>query len=604
MNIATIMPQLQRAQAMLQAGQAAQAWLLLAPLRPAIDGHGQALRLYALVAQEVGRTDDAIDALLRIAALEGSPADILGAIADTYDRAGRHEDAYAAWSGLVANHPQIADAHLNRSIAAANAGWHDMAIAAADAGLKHFPDQGRLLASKAMALKNAGRIPESVELFERAVAADPTRALTRHNQAVALRAACRYAEACDAFEASEKLGMKGARFHANWAAAALEAGEVDRAADLYRKALEEDPAHGESLRGLTRLQIEYRDGEDAFSHYGALVAQRPEPGSWVDWMNALASNKRYDAVAELGERALAQFPGNSRILALTTFAKGISGDAAEALHAMGSLPAQELDMQGTMIARAELGLRAGRPELTAELAERMTRRDPRNQIAWSLLSVAWRLLDDKREHWLCDYDRLVMETEVPSPDGALDPADYARRVASALDPLHQTLAAPGNQSLRQGTQTSGMLFDRPDPAIQEFRQAVLMAAGKALARLPKSEDHPFLGRLSDQLGFSGSWSVRLQAGGGHHVPHFHVLGWMSSAYYARIPDVDDAARERHEGWIQFGEPPAMFDLDLPPRRIVEPKPGKLVLFPSYMWHGTMPFHSGDRLTAAFDYVPL
>ena len=88
------MPQLQRAQALLQAGQAAQAWLLLAPLRAAIDGHGQALRLYALVAQAAGRIDEAIAALKRIAALEGQPADILGAIADTYGRAGRHAEAH------------------------------------------------------------------------------------------------------------------------------------------------------------------------------------------------------------------------------------------------------------------------------------------------------------------------------------------------------------------------------------------------------------------------------------------------------------------------------------------------------------------------------
>jgi len=37
---------------------------------------------------------------------------------------------------------------------------------------------------------------------------------------------------------------------------------------------------------------------------------------------------------------------------------------------------------------------------------------------------------------------------------------------------------------------------------------------------------------------------------------------------------------------------------------VKPKPGMLVLFPSYFWHGTVPFEDGGRrLTAAFDVVP-
>jgi hypothetical protein len=42
---------------------------------------------------------------------------------------------------------------------------------------------------------------------------------------------------------------------------------------------------------------------------------------------------------------------------------------------------------------------------------------------------------------------------------------------------------------------------------------------------------------------------------------------------------------------------------LPPEHLVKPEPGLLVLFPSYMWHGTVPFASEQkRLTCAFDIV--
>jgi hypothetical protein len=41
------------------------------------------------------------------------------------------------------------------------------------------------------------------------------------------------------------------------------------------------------------------------------------------------------------------------------------------------------------------------------------------------------------------------------------------------------------------------------------------------------------------------------------------------------------------------------------RRAVQPVPGRLVLFPSYMWHGTIPFHATTaRTTIAFDAVPI
>ena len=70
--------------------------------------------------------------------------------------------------------------------------------------------------------------------------------------------------------------------------------------------------------------------------------------------------------------------------------------------------------------------------------------------------------------------------------------------------------------------------------------------------------------------------------------------------------VPDAAKDEQarQGWIKFGE--SSFDVALknPVRRAIQPAAGKLVLFPSYMWHGTVPFHdTAARTTIAFDVVP-
>jgi hypothetical protein len=281
----------------------------------------------------------------------------------------------------------------------------------------------------------------------------------------------------------------------------------------------------------------------------------------------------------------------------------MTGDAPAALEELDRLLRSQPKDAPIQSLITQIAFRAGRPERAAEILELRAARDPKDQLAWAMLALAWRLLDDPREHWLCDYDQLVMVTEVPSPDGSLSPSEYAKAIAAVLEPLHVTTSEPGYQSLRGGTQTPGALFAWPDSAIQQFRQAVTMAARDALARVPDDSDHPFLGRKSANLGFSRSWSVRLAAGG-HHVSHVHPEGWMSSAYYARLPPANDKASARHEGWIQFGVPPEHLGITLPPRRIVEPQPGRLVLFPSYMWHGTIPFADGDRLTAAFDYQQL
>jgi hypothetical protein len=42
---------------------------------------------------------------------------------------------------------------------------------------------------------------------------------------------------------------------------------------------------------------------------------------------------------------------------------------------------------------------------------------------------------------------------------------------------------------------------------------------------------------------------------------------------------------------------------LDPFRTVAPEPGWLTLFPSIMWHGTVPIAGGERMTVAFDVKP-
>jgi hypothetical protein len=104
------------------------------------------------------------------------------------------------------------------------------------------------------------------------------------------------------------------------------------------------------------------------------------------------------------------------------------------------------------------------------------------------------------------------------------------------------------------------------------------------------------------MAFGPSWSVRL-AGGGFHAAHFHPGGILSSACYISLPDDLPGSPEK-SGWLEIGRPPPELGLDLPPLATFEPKAGHLVLFPSYLFHGTRPFAGGERLTVAFDLVAV
>ena len=235
--------------------------------------------------------------------------------------------------------------------------------------------------------------------------------------------------------------------------------------------------------------------------------------------------------------------------------------------------------------------RAGRVEEAAAIAEKGAPHDPGNRI-WPYLSIGWRLLGDPRWEWLEGDPSFIGIYDLTE---RLPPLDA---LAGQLRALHRTSHHPLGQSVRGGTQTEGHLFARIEPEIRSLRQAVVEAVERHVAQLPPPRPgHPLLVPQRGPIRFSGSWSVRL-TGGGRHVEHVHPAGWLSSALYIALPG--DAERGAGEaGWLALGEVSEL-GIHLPPIRLVEPKPGRLVLFPSTMWHGTRPFAAGERLTVAFD----
>ncbi len=173
-------------------------------------------------------------------------------------------------------------------------------------------------------------------------------------------------------------------------------------------------------------------------------------------------------------------------------------------------------------------------------------------------------------------------------------------MAETLRSLHVAKGEYLDQSVRGGTQTDGPLFSRIDPVIRQLRGATVNAVETYVAQLPPVDpNHPLLRHQRDRrIRFSGSWSVRLRSEG-HHSNHVHPLGWISSALYIALPD-RSPGESPDAGSFTLGEPDAKLGIDLPPWRTIAPQVAHLVLFPSWMWHGTVPFAQGERLTVAFD----
>lgn len=435
--------------------------------------------------------------------------------------------------------------------------------------------------------------PAQVAALQAQLAASPSDRIARHNLAVELRKCGRLDEALVEIERAWNDGLKLAETATMRGHLLADAGRFDEALAAYREAVRVKPELIEPHTTMASLLPQLGRGSEALDSLRDALLRAPHAAAlWVEAMAVARGHQLWDQLLDLAAQAQARFGTDTMIEAFVANALTAQGRDDEALARIDAALVLEPTYPPAHTIRAHILLKKGDPAGAVAAAEQAARLLPKDQSSWALLGVAWRLLNDEREHWLCDYDNLVMPIDL-----GLDP-----RLLGVLEERHQLAAHPADQSLRGGTQTRGNLFEADDPVIGGLARATKAAIEQRIAALRPDPAHPFLSRITRSVSFPTSWSVRL-ASSGFHISHIHPAGWLSSAYYVSLPP--EVAAGEGQGALAFGVPDAALGLDLAPRRVVQPQEGHLVLFPSYLWHGTTPFESAaPRVTVAFDSLPV
>lgn len=416
-----------------------------------------------------------------------------------------------------------------------------------------------------------------------------------HNLGVEWRRFGKHEAALSALDEALRRGIPAPETLAIRAHVLADLNRFDEAVAQYRAAVRAHPALIDAHETLFRLLPQLGRGGEALDSYRTALQASPETGAlWVSALGAAKSLSAHDQLLEWARAAEMRFGSDTMITTFVANALSALDRDDQAIDEATRAVAAEPDYAPAQTTLAHIALKAGDLQRAETAALASVKINPFDQSPWALLTAIWRLMEDPREAWLADYDKLVMPVMLEGVDLAA--------AREALTSLHVTRAHPADQSLRGGTQTRGNLFDRSEPAIRALRAAVERAMAGALTGMEPDDHHPFYGRLTGRMRFQGSWSVRL-ASEGFHISHIHPQGWLSSACYIDLPP--EVGGDSDAGALAFGVPDAALKLDLAPRRVVRPQGGMLVLFPSYFWHGTMPFESAShRLTLAFDAAPL
>lgn len=601
---AALSAQLQQIVGLLQQGQVVSAEQMLGQLNVAQPGHPDVLHLLAMAAKQ--RADSAASERFFRESLRASPAqsavhanlaNLLAGIK------GREEDAIAAYQKAVELEPSFATGWHNLALMLSETGRYDEALAAAAhySNLEGQTEQGAEL--YAALHERGGDAAQAIAVLRDALARDSRNARLWVALGNLYRKDADFQKAANAYEKARALGFKDTDMFQNLAEAYYELQELDRAVDILDKAIEVLPESGPLHYVRAKFRWEAKPGEDHLLALKQAIPQQPNNISlWGAYFDLLSHQGRFEDILKGLSEAYRFNIRAPRMSLAEAVALSRLGQLDEATAVFDKLLAEDPSHARPKLAFAEHLMKAGDPERAERLCADVLAANPGDQKAWTFRGTAWQLMGDERAHWLFDFERMVNPIDVEAPENYESRDAFFLDLRRELEALHRMQSHPLDQTLRGGTQTNGFLFRLRNPLLKALQVELKKAVERVVAGFPEDPDHPFWGRRASGVEFSGAWSVRLRSQG-YHTNHFHPEGWLSSALYIALP-AEVREGEGAEGHIQFGVPTTEMGIDLPPSRIVKPEVGRLVLFPSYMWHGTIPFASDEpRMTVAFDMVP-
>jgi tetratricopeptide (TPR) repeat protein len=551
-----------------------------------VGEHPAVLHLLALVEQQAGNTSAALAVFSR--ALMQSPLDpqINNNFANLLDAEGALDQAVVHYSKALSQVPNFWKARRNRATTLQKLGMFDMALLDLDQVIAANPADLDAYEARGGVHKAAGNSTAAGADFSHVVALSPSRPMAMHGLA-RLATERNEDDAFELYRSAHAISPRDLDVTLGYAEA-IEAVGRSGAIELLEAAVDANPGWIAGHDSLARMRSEAGEFDSFAKNYAGAIARRPSDRALhlAYWSCLARGGEHAEALAAL-EAARPMLGSDPEIDLFEAVLASETGDTERAEMVFGRLDkSPEVEL-----ARGRNALRKGDPAYASAILEPLARDDLDAVIVWAHLSIAWRLTKDPRGAWLCEQPGLCGAQDLPMDAAAID------QLAEVLRGLHRTRSHPIGQSLRGGTQTRGRLFNRKESAIGRLETLLAKSVASHVANLPPLDvTHPLLRHRNTPLKFGGNWSVRLSSGG-FHVNHVHPQGILSSACYVALPDMTGTTKE---GWLELGSPPAELNIDLPPLATIEPSPGRLVLFPSYLYHGTRPFSDGERLTVAFD----
>jgi len=387
---------------------------------------------------------------------------------------------------------------------------------------------------------------------------------------------------------------------------ALERGDADEAAKFYGRAVERRPDFAEAHYNLGNALMRLKRTADAAKAFARAADLKPDLAAAHNNLgNALHALGRHLEAADAYRRVLRIDPEALEARRNLGIALERGGEREQAIDVYRAVIAKRPSWSVAYSNLANALLSAGDARGTVETCDRWLAVSPSNMEALALKGLAlYQAGETETARHLLDFD-FVRTLMVPTPPGYRSIEEFNSALVD-YTLAHPTLHVPEEADPHYhhpALAITATFFGPKDGPAAALEAISRDAVQDYLARMPPGSNHQYLAKPPQRWEFA-SWAAVLHFQG-NLTPHIHMDGYVSGVYYPLLPDMVGRPEHGEAGFFELGRPPADFPITAQTAIMpVQPKPGMLILFPSYFYHRTIPFESDQRrISIAFDVMP-
>jgi len=466
------------------------------------------------------------------------------------------------------------------------------------------PDNAQALRLRAILARDRGDMALALRLLDHAAAVAPTDSEVLAEAGLS-KMMCGDLQAGEYdLRAARELTPNSTDLLTNLGALLQHRGHQHEAIEIYRGILQQDETEIEIRCNLAKALADCGRHDDAQAEAErAVQLSNGERGSLATQGAVLIDAGNLTAARDVLLQAVERQPDDMALVNLALCCAALDGAQAATGYLIRAVELNPHNARAVADLVDNLGA-TGDSAAAIALAEGFLHEHPAERLV--LGAYAQALLNagnTPAANALLDCDSLVQVFDLSPPDEFADMSAFNSALKSELLSDPTRILNPVSKATTGGEQT-GELNLSDSAAKQSFAALMNAAIGEAVATLQARglAQHPVLQPGSDNWSLR-AWGTVIQSGG-QQAPHMHPLGWLSAVYYVSVPPGMDDGHEA--GYLEFGAPPERFYCkDKPATRRFAPREGRLVIFPSWFWHRTLPHSATDpRISLAFDVMPL